>query len=553
MQLRLTFSALLAGVLIALSANDAAAVPVTKRSGMVTLPLKRMHQARSDVHPLVYLQQHINRANRRLARMTGREAPSDLELRDALNKRLLSLEEDPAMAKRFNRIGVSKSGRSEDDESLSKRYNRVSLKGHQLHKADGGNAIVEAAKSIFSGGLTQGRKKKHGQGNGSGNGGNAAGGAATGTGSAGTGTGATGTGAGSATGSTAQIDIPADVTVSDTPDTANSLALDIEGQDVGYVATVQIGTPPRDFLILFDSGSSDFWVGAEDCQSQDATQQGCGNHNFLGATSSSSFVDTGKPFSVTYGTGNVAGTIITDDIALAGLPLKGHSFGVATSESVEFSTDATSFDGLMGFAQSSLSNQKVLTPIESLAEQGLINEAITSYKIPRFEDNLKDGEVTLGGLDATKFDSASLVTLPNVNVQGFWEADMDAVTVDGTDTGLAGRTAIVDTGTTLIIAPTDDAVAVHQLIPGASQDAQGNFLIPCDTTATVALSFGGTSFDIDVRDMVVQTISGNDCLSGIQAGNIGGATEWLVGDVFIKNAYFSHDVGKNTLSLAKLV
>ena len=38
--------------------------------------------------------------------------------------------------------------------------------------------------------------------------------------------------------------------------------------DVGYLATVQMGTPPQDFLILMDSGSADLWVGAENCESQ---------------------------------------------------------------------------------------------------------------------------------------------------------------------------------------------------------------------------------------------------------------------------------------------
>ena len=44
------------------------------------------------------------------------------------------------------------------------------------------------------------------------------------------------------------------------------LTLCYRAQDEGYLATIQMGTPPRDFLILMDSGSSDFWVGGEDCQ-----------------------------------------------------------------------------------------------------------------------------------------------------------------------------------------------------------------------------------------------------------------------------------------------
>ena len=111
-----------------------------------------------------------------------------------------------------------------------------------------------------------------------------------------------------------------------------------------------------------------------------------------------------------------------------------------------------------------LSEQKTLTPIESLAQAGLVTDAIVSYKISRLADNKNDGEITFGyacfyydhgikthffsfsGLDATKFDPKTLTTVPNVNKQGFWEANTDAVTVNGKDTGLKGRTAILDTG-----------------------------------------------------------------------------------------------------------
>lgn len=354
-----------------------------------------------------------------------------------------------------------------------------------------------------------------------------------------------------------QVDLDAQnnggLTAAVNPTASNSLGLDIEANDVGYIATVQVGTPSQDFKILMDSGSADFWIGAENCQS---VLGGCGNHTFLGANSSSSFVDSGKQFQVTYGSGAVAGNIITDNVNIAGLALNKHVFGVATQETQDFADNSVPFDGLMGLAQSTLSNQGVPTPVEALASNKLINDAITSFKISRLSDGKNDGEVTFGGLDQTKFDPNSLVTFNNVNTQGFWEGDT-SFSVNGQDLGLQGRTAILDTGTTLIMAPAADAAAVHAKINGAKSDGQGGFTIPCTTTDVVSLNFGGTNFDINPSDLLFSPVDPNnlsgDCISGISSGNIGGANEWLVGDVFLKNAYFSTDVTKNQISLAKLV
>ena len=83
-----------------------------------------------------------------------------------------------------------------------------------------------------------------------------------------------------------------------------------------------------------------------------AAATNCGNHVFLGATSSSSFVDTGKAFQVTYGTGAVAGDIITDDVTISTLALPAHTFGVALQETDDFASDSVPFDGLLGLAQS---------------------------------------------------------------------------------------------------------------------------------------------------------------------------------------------------------
>ena len=197
---------------------------------------------------------------------------------------------------------------------------------------------------------------------------------------------------------------------------------------------------------------------------------------------------------------------------------------------MDFSSDTTKFDGLMGLAQSPLSNQGVLTPVESLAKQGLINEAVTSYKISRVSDGLNDGEITFGGLDTSKFDPNTLVTFQNVNQDGFWEGAF-TVSVDGQDLGLQDRTAILDTGTTLIIAPADDAQALHASIPGSKSDGQGGFVIPCTNNAVVSMTFGDQAFDINPVDLLFAPVDPNDlqgdCLSGISAGIIGGPTQWL--------------------------
>ncbi|KAL4062847.1 aspartic peptidase domain-containing protein [Scleroderma yunnanense] len=489
----------------------ASAIPLRARdrtpsnSGRITLPLKRFQAARTDVHPQLLMQQYINRGSKRLSRMTGRQEPSEHELRSAIHKRLYILEGGQGLA--------FKSGNT--------RGGMAAAHGHHGSYGAMSNGTTTNGTSIPSNSTMSG-------------------------GSGGT--------SGNNTG-VSPIDIQAastgGLTVAKTPTTNGSLGLDIEANDVAYIATIQIGTPATDFKILMDSGSADFWVGGENCQS---TLGGCGNHTFLGTQSSSSFVTSNTKFQVTYGSGAVEGTICQDQVSIGGITLSNHTFGITTAESQQFADPTAPFDGLMGLALSTLSQQNVSTPVESLASNGLIPAAITSFKISRLADQLNDGEVTFGGLDSTKFVANSLVTIPNVSQKGFWEGSIDAISINGADSGLTGRTAVLDTGTTLMLLPQSDAQQLMQGLGGTCDTQQCT--IPCTTNASLALTFGGSSFPIDPRDLATLPIDINnptgDCVSGIQPGQFGTATEWLVGDVFLKNAYFSTNVNNNTISLAKL-
>jgi hypothetical protein len=79
-----SLSVLLASILFA----PAEAAPYARNVGLITLPLTHVRQARDDVHPQILLQQHANRAHRRLARMSGKREPTVEEMSAAIEKRL---------------------------------------------------------------------------------------------------------------------------------------------------------------------------------------------------------------------------------------------------------------------------------------------------------------------------------------------------------------------------------------------------------------------------------------------------------------------------------
>jgi len=83
--------------------------------------------------------------------------------------------------------------------------------------------------------------------------------------------------------------------------------------------------------------------------------------------------------------------VVQDVMTIAGNTIT-QPFGVALQESVQFSAASVPFDGLVGLAQSALSEQKVATPIEALAKAGTIPAGIVSYDLGRVADGANTGQ-----------------------------------------------------------------------------------------------------------------------------------------------------------------
>lgn len=138
------------------------------------------------------------------------------------------------------------------------------------------------------------------------------------------------------------------------------------------------------------------------------------------------------------------------------------------------------------------------------------------------------------GLDDSKFDSSTLVTLDATD-DNFWITHLGGVTVNGATVAISGnRTALMDTGTTLLVVPSTDVDPIHEKIPGAIKTGTGSWTVPCNTTASVALQFGGKSFPISPKDLPFASggRTTGDCTSGIggfsAAATASNPTQWLV-------------------------
>ncbi|CAG8647984.1 11210_t:CDS:2 [Ambispora leptoticha] len=312
-----------------------------------------------------------------------------------------------------------------------------------------------------------------------------------------------------------------------------------QGMDIGYHGPVQIGG--QTFDVIFDTGSADLWIPAQACN--DAA---CKAHKSFDPKKSKGFTTDNKPFQIRYGTGEVSGVIAKDDISIAGAVAKGQTFGLSTKMSQDFQD--TEFDGILGMGLDQLSSQKAKTPFSDLVTQNAVKDSVFGFFLGRQKDG-SNSQLTLGGIDSSKF-TGQLKYNKLVSNVGYWEIALDDASVNGKPLGFNKKTAIIDTGTTLLIAPPADADAIHKEIKGAVSQ-QGEYFVPCNTDAVVALTFGGVTYKISPKDLAREpTKQNNMCLSGIAGGNIGGADQWLVGDTFLKNVYSAYDIKKLAVGFA---
>ncbi|KAF5373452.1 hypothetical protein D9615_009447 [Tricholomella constricta] len=133
-----------------------------------------------------------------------------------------------------------------------------------------------------------------------------------------------------------------------------------------------------------------------------------------------------------------------------------------------------------------------------------------------------------------------------------------SVRVGGKDMRWRNRTSIFDTGRHRKRTPTRTTAIspARGTTPTWTASAPGLSAPSTSKKPVFAPTLGGRTFNVDARGIAFLPLDKADpqgnCTSGITAGDVGRAEQWLVGDVFLKNVYMSTAVGSDTISFSKL-
>lgn len=328
------------------------------------------------------------------------------------------------------------------------------------------------------------------------------------------------------------------------------------GLDSFYVGQVSVGTPSQTFQIILDTGSADFWLADSSC-----TSSGCSEISLFDSSSSSPFQSSSTPFEIQYGSGAAQGTLASDSVSLAGYTVQSQTLAVV--DQLAANTLNYPASGIMGFGFEQLASSGATPFWQVLAEGSTLQSKVFTFQLARDSDASSTSTVapggvfTLGQLDSAQY-AGSVNYIDLSGNQGYWTIPLQAYSVNGASTSLSSsNTAIVDTGTSLIITPPQVAAAIYQQIPNAkSYGSDGTYAIPCSSNVDLTMTFGGKAYTVNSQDMLngIVDSSGQYCLGGVLGESLGtGAPDYIIGDTFLKNVFTVFQYSPAAVGFASLV
>ncbi|XP_040197509.1 cathepsin E-like [Rana temporaria] len=317
-----------------------------------------------------------------------------------------------------------------------------------------------------------------------------------------------------------------------------------------YYGTISIGTPPQNFSVVFDTGSSNLWVPSSYCISE-----ACTVHTTFKSFLSKSYEHNGRTFSIHYGTGQLVAMMGKDTLQISNMTIVGQDFGESINEPGKTFVLAK-FDGVLGLGYPALAAGNAKPVFDRMMELQQVDKSIFSFHLNKDDDFQYGGELILGGIDDTLYKGP--IHWINITKKGYWQIKLENIKVNGKVQFCPnGCEAIVDSGTSLITGPSVDVKKLQKIIGGTPM-LFNEYSVGCKDWS----SLPSVTFTIEQRDYTItpeqyvikeQTEKSVMCLTGFQPMDFStnSGTLWILGDIFMSKFYSVFDRENDRIGLAK--
>jgi len=226
-----------------------------------------------------------------------------------------------------------------------------------------------------------------------------------------------------------------------------------------YYGTIDVGTPPQSFQVVFDTGSGNLMIPSVYCHTR-----ACRMHKMFDRKESMTAQDInydGSPvhegasrdqITVTFGTGEISGVFIKDNISIGDITCPATSFVAATDETDDpFSS--FNFDGVLGLALDEMSQSTEFNLVSQLAKQKKLKKNVFSVFLS--DSNTEMSEITFGDIKHHHM-ASELFWAPVSRPTGYWQVQIEDIAIDNMKLELCKNCQVaVDTGTSQLAGPSD--------------------------------------------------------------------------------------------------
>ncbi|EMD87375.1 hypothetical protein COCC4DRAFT_22112 [Bipolaris maydis ATCC 48331] len=337
----------------------------------------------------------------------------------------------------------------------------------------------------------------------------------------------------------------------------NTVQETLDNLETLYFANASLGTPPQNFRLHIDTGSSDLWVNAVNSNLCMQGGNQCGDSGTYNSNDSSTYKYVNSVFNISYVDGSGAsGDYATDTFRFGGKTLTDMQFGIGYVSS--------STEGILGIGypiNEVAVGRAGLDPYPNLPAKLQDDGAINSMAYSLWLNDLDSstGSILFGGVDTEKF-SGQLQTLPIIPERGQYAEFVIALTgmgENGNDGSLFKNEnvpVLLDSGSSLMYLPDQVANALYQTYNAQYDSSQGAAFVDCNLAnkqGSVDFNFSGVKISVPLNELVVLAAVSRGrsiCIFGVGPA---GDSLAVLGDTFLRSAYVVYDLANNEISLAQ--